>query len=142
MNKKRLRRLAKALEDECILDNNLPVRFDMRTWYYRYSESDIDVQNHSCGSVACIGGHADILFADEMEGFHGSSCEVLELTPTQRNLLFNPNTVNWSRITRDVAVYQLRKLIKTGDAMPDWLQTVNEHERGARLTDDDIKGLC
>jgi hypothetical protein len=142
-----MRRLANALEQDCLLYNEKPIAFDMRYCHdpFCFLEDDDEAKleyGNGCGTVACIGGHAEMIFKEE-EGL-----KALGLNSFQRSALFYPDGLaeaEWKQITREIAIYQLRRTIKTGFvAHRDqfWLSAINEYNAGARLTDEDIASYC
>ena len=87
VNKKNLRKLISAIENEGVFYNNMKVYFHMRHWLQRgYSfmeriadamedetdaaalESDGIHKLKDCGSAACIGGHIELILSEKERG--------------------------------------------------------------------------
>jgi hypothetical protein len=134
MNKKNIRRLANALEQNCIRDvNDKRVEFDMST-FNSYSNYPF------CGTAACIAGHADLLFSETYS--ENSRGAALGFTSYERGCVFFTRNchdpVSLGTIKRKHAIYNLRRILKTGKVEP-WDVVLADYNRGERLSDADIK---
>jgi hypothetical protein len=140
MNKKNLRRLAKALEDDCMRFNEKPIGLFMGTWFTviipEYDRTHIDKIHPHCGSIACVAGHADILFENGREALGLDGFEQLHLYYASGGI----ESQAWVDINREQAVYHIRKIIRGGEI--NWKAAVEEFNGGKRLTDDDVKEFC
>ncbi len=127
MNIKNLEKLVERLEDE-----NNPVRFYMGDWFTHQGKDVVHISDimeiidyHSCGTAACLAGHAAILAAEDedtvisCENYLDTSLEEiakswLDLDSEEAPNLFmgrwSPHDL--SDITKPEAIKQLRHLIK------------------------------
>lgn len=123
MNRERILRLADVIE------NGMPsIHFDMRVWAIVYDSFDeeereeLRVPGH-CSMVACIGGHAELLWVKDDDfaiadiSIHDVA-ELLDIDFARSAALCAPSGVSWSGITRADAALTLRKLAETGEV--DW----------------------
>lgn len=122
MNTERLLKLAEHIEalemgqfDPHTFTND-PVKFNMGYW--------------SCGTVACIGGWADCLWAGE-EGWLMATKDILDLEHNKAEELFYPGSTrnaeheyNYEDITPKMAASCIRHLVETGEV--DWTRAVRE----------------
>ncbi|PCJ68234.1 MAG: hypothetical protein COA62_15840 [Rhodobiaceae bacterium] len=131
MNKARILKLADVIERREIKR----LGFNMRNWFAdRVANWD---HGGNCGTVACIAGHAVVLFADdgkvnktrtrkrrcisafEPQYSFGDTVEadaqaILGLTKRQAHALFVPHDVILPNVTTEQAVEVLRTLANTG----------------------------
>lgn len=117
-----------------------PSRFAMEAWS-RNSDGDAmatraEMIRHDCGTAACIGGWAEVLFVAKDDDINiGTSedaeiAEALGLSLDQANDLFFPLTAikeagfntNYEQLTQAQAVDVLTHLMETGEV--DWLRVV------------------
>lgn len=108
--------------------DSLPAkRFDINVWANTLADNPevinydatSDEVLHNCGTCACIGGWADVLF--QPKGFlivqsdgYINTAEQLGLDTDTAYDLTHPSDVAWSLVTKDVAVEVLTILAETG----------------------------
>lgn len=135
MNIERINLLADTIEQHRIKD----LGFNMMAFAIKnplHSDKDLypdfDRSGHSCGTVACIGGHAvalahadwsldQLVEADDREEpLHREARDWLGLTQYEADVLFYgfPHGVQFSHVTPAMAVKTLRHLAATG--VVDW----------------------
>ena len=120
MNIKNFRRLRSAL-----LDEENPVNFTMATWF-EHNDDELDgndafeaAQAHSCGTVACLAGHAALIAwqSDDIELDNQKIEEVarewLGLTHPEATLLFMGSWANRALhlISKEEAIEYLTRII-------------------------------
>lgn len=101
-----------------------PERFDISLWIKAPDRFLTNQQLiHDCGTCACIGGWAQMLFNDPYEDSISHSqhaFELLGLTELQADKLFcPPNYSEPSLYPQDRVVRTLRRLAKTGEILWD-----------------------
>jgi hypothetical protein len=140
MNKERLLILADHIENRPILYTDNP---DDELEELREKDSDIILKNAnnvafnmysyviegSCGTAACIAGHACFLWKNEIEQspsgqvyWHSSAAAILGLTEEESNHIFYGRFItddlfsdkNWAKITPKVAADYLREVAERG----------------------------
>lgn len=120
MNTDRILTLARAIDNNVAVYEGQLVDFNMDEWITPME----DVEGRrapKCGTAACIGGHAEILFnPSNIGGFVDNAAELLGLDHDTADALFFPVYYKrrWDRITRAKAARVLRHLAKTGNV--DW----------------------
>ena len=120
MNKENILRVANAIEKGELVKRG--IGFNMALWCkHRVGWfSDIpDMTGHDCGTVACIGATAGIIFG--LEDDEPRLLKKLGLRSDQRDKLFLPaidEVGPWCDITTARAVAVLRHLAETGEV--DW----------------------
>lgn len=123
----RIMTLAAIVENGLGIDRKgRPIGFNMRIWAGRsgYVPSKT-VPTAKCGTVACIGGHAEILWGGEDAEYLGDdsaaadAADKLGLDMEAAFELFYPTGIaDYNRITAKRAARVLRRLAKTG--VVDW----------------------
>ncbi len=118
MNIKNIQKLIDLLKSD---DN--PVGFEMSNWFMHQNKSvlvsDIKdvIKDHSCGTVACIAGHAMVLLLEEDFPLRSSvshtAADWLELDPDESHNLFYGHWTAHERfeITKKEAIKELKYLI-------------------------------
>ena len=136
MNLKNMRKLRAHLRSR-----KNPVGFDMRTWFHHNGRPYLDantichvVETHSCGTAACLAGHAAILARqsegalalktkDESTHIKYVAKEWLDLTYEQSDRLFHgswkslPFYINLKDLTKKQACTELTRLIDAEAAL-------------------------
>jgi hypothetical protein len=121
---RRLCQLAGVLESERKLRRAGVHQFDMTTWI----SAAYDESCNKCGTAACIGGTASILFNVRAGDYLSYSVAAyLGLTVPQSDKLFRPwnarqrlpkGTRYWSKVTGKQAAKTIRHFVATGEV--DW----------------------
>ena len=121
MNKTNLLRVADAIEKHEIEG----LGFNMSFWVENASR-DLDLSGHGCGTVACIGGTAEVLRLGDVKAASASwqgeenAAEWLGLSPSQANILFfsMPSGIWFQHVQPAQAVATLRYAAEFDDI--DW----------------------
>lgn len=121
MNKEKLLELATIVENTKHIDlsENVPAgerQFNMAIWLYGPTTG-----NNGCGTVACIGGTAQVCFLKDQKDVTSHDVrEVLGLDEYTADDLFYPNSLNvyYEKITPAQAAWCIRNLVETGEV--DW----------------------
>lgn len=118
--KRRLLKLADTIEFGLIpgLAFNMYVWKDQASIFQKPDGLDFRVgpkklrpsQRHTCDTVACIGGTAEIVFAKELERYGGDIGYVLGLQAWEAEQLFYPGTKTWDDITPRKAAKVIRSV--------------------------------
>lgn len=132
MNVERIRQLAAHLREPATAPH-----FNMDRWL----QTDIEGADdrpigevvHTCGTVACIAGHAVALFKPKERvretSIWATAEELLGLTDDQSSDLFLPG-IQWADATAEKAASVLDHLANTGEI--DWSDTFASLTEGAR----------
>lgn len=120
MNVENILKVAAAIEDAAKPGAKPKVGFNMGVWH---DTGDADQTGHNCGTVCCIGGWTNFLFADDpMQVGMQEAMKSLGLGPLPADDLFCPPRSqyagSWDSITPAHAVAVLRHLAATGKV--DW----------------------
>lgn len=118
--------LADALEQGKIKDGRRNVGFNLTRWR---DHDALDYRGHKCGTVACIGGAANLLFGGEWGSSSAAAALGLDYSEGAQSLFF-PNVVigfvyDWSRVPLAAAVEVLRHLADKGRI--DWPRAIKLH---------------
>lgn len=122
-NVKNVTLLADALEQGKIKEGRRKVGFNMNLWHGVEAN---DFRGKACGTVACIGGSANLLFGTLFS--NRAAAESLGLSGSEASALFLPVVIGdmeWDLIPLAAAVEVLRHLAKTGEI--DWPRAIKLH---------------